>query len=240
MYCPGLMKKTMQQFNRLLWQICMMMMIMMIMMVRSESTKCQNSVLQQWERQGTIWRVYKRLQEYNWSSMGKCAICTGWIDRLWCGTIKQFRTEITWELWRILKSFARIASSFALALDFLDEVVDIDFASAFLIILIWFIAHLNDLNIPVDKNRTERYIAEHFGQTKHYDFYAASAQPDENVPFVSNTTIPRQQSPSRWGCRHRLCICISHYLDLIHSTFNSFSPNTLSVSLLIMPQHHLW
>ena len=37
------------------------------------------------ERQGTIWRVYKRLQEYNWSSMGKCAICTGWIDRLWCG-----------------------------------------------------------------------------------------------------------------------------------------------------------
>lgn len=52
----------------------------------------------------------------------------------------------------------------------------------------------HDLNIPVDKNRTERYITEHFGQTKHYDFYAASAQPDENVPFVSNTTIPLQQS----------------------------------------------
>jgi hypothetical protein len=46
----------------------------------------------------------------------------------------------------------------------------------------------HDLNIPVDKNRTEQYITEHFGQTKHYDFYAASAQPDENVPFVSNTT----------------------------------------------------
>lgn len=52
----------------------------------------------------------------------------------------------------------------------------------------------HDLNIPVDKNRTEQYITEHFGQTKHYDFYAASAQPDENVPFVSNTTIPLQQS----------------------------------------------
>jgi hypothetical protein len=26
----------------------------------------------------------------------------------------------------------------------------------------------HDLNIPVDKNRTERYITEHFGQTKHY------------------------------------------------------------------------
>lgn len=45
----------------------------------------------------------------------------------------------------------------------------------------------HDLSIPVDNNRTERYITEHFGQTKHYDFYAASAQPDENVPFVSNT-----------------------------------------------------
>jgi hypothetical protein len=30
----------------------------------------------------------------------------------------------------------------------------------------------HDLNIPVDKNRTEQYITEHFGQTKHHDFYA--------------------------------------------------------------------